>query len=426
MKVLVSFLGINDYLPCRYNGSEVVRFVQTALALTQPFDRVYICCTPEVEKKNWPRLVEEFSKNSLPEPVKVSVPRGGSESELWQLFDVVGNLIENEDHISFDITHSYRSLPVLFTVLVQYLQVTKQVQLNQVVYGAFEALGFKGEVEKLPESERNAPVFDLTPFFRLNNWSSAIFAFSEYGVADPLCQLAQQEVSPLLRESKGADQSARALRCIAAIVEKHSRYVRTVRGNDLAQLKYQSSLIAQLEELDDFLLPPMRPVLEKLRDQFKGFQDADILNGIRSARWCLDHKMVQQGITLLQETVVSQLSQDSRLNEITHEDEHQQIVERRKFVSALLNVSGKKIEPDKWREGLERRMSLARILHLEWAELAEAYERLSEVRNDINHGGTSKNARKPKDIEKVFSESLVFFEKRLLHSVSDSKVSLQE
>lgn len=413
MKVMVSFLGTSTYLPCRYTGSDVVRFVQTALVLHGDFDRVFICCTREVEVGNWPKLCDEFRENDLSIPTLVRVPMGRDEAELWTLFQTVGSLVNERDHISFDITHSIRSLPVLFMVLVQYLQVTKKVVLDRVCYGAFESLGEIKEINAMEPADRKVPVFDLTPFFRLNDWSSAIAAFSEYGVAKPLCDLAHQGVAPLLRESKGADQSARAMRCIANTLEKHAHCVRMVRGNELAQLNYQSAFLEQLDQLDEVLLPPMRPVLEKLREQFKEFTDADTLNGIRAARWCLDHGMIQQGITLLQETVITCLSKDRSLNEIKHKDEAQQAVDRREFTSNVLNVAAKKIHFDDWGKGLEKHMGLAKKLYEKWVGFADMYQRLSVARNDINHGGMIKNARKSADVESAFSSCLKFFEARI-------------
>lgn len=407
MKVLVSFLGTGNYVQCRYAESQAVCYVQTSLALRDEFDAVYICCTPEAEAKNWPGLAKEFASFSLPEPEMVPVPRGSSEDELWDLFNQIGGLIPENCRLAFDITHAFRSLPVLFTVLLQYLRVVKGVELQGVHYGAFEILGKPEVVKLMPLEERRAPLFDLSSFFGLYDWSSAIHAFSEYGVAEPLYQLTKEGLAPILRQTQGANESARGMRCISEALLKHTEYCRSVRSNKLGQLNYQQNIIQPLEQLEEDLLPPMRPVLDALKRQFEDYPDADTLNGVRAARWCQKHGMMQQGITLLQETVISRLALDERLKALP-------VLKRRKLTSILMNVLGKGLEEKKWENEAAENLELSRVLAADWGRYASSYERLSNIRNDINHGGTLEGACSAQRIKEIFEESLFFFEQAFL------------
>ena len=108
------------------------------------------------------------------------IPNGNSTTELWEIFNVCENAVDEEDEIILDITHAFRSLPLLTFTVSAYLRQVKQVKLKRVIYGAFEA----------QDKVRNeTPIFDLTPFVALLNWTNAVNIFQRSGDAGPIAAL---------------------------------------------------------------------------------------------------------------------------------------------------------------------------------------------------------------------------------------------
>ena len=174
-KVYISFLGTNDYLPCTYfkdsREMENVRFVQQA---TLEFfcrrwtgkDRIIIFSTEGAFRRNW---LDDGHKdkdtggikkciglnncikklNLLPVLKRVSIPEGKSEQEIWDIFQIVFEDLKPEDEVIFDITHAFRSIPMLAIVILNYSKVMKNITIGGIYYGAFEVLGSIFEAEKL-------------------------------------------------------------------------------------------------------------------------------------------------------------------------------------------------------------------------------------------------------------------------------------
>lgn len=115
------------------------------------------------------------------EVIPVTIPDGENENQLWQIFNTVVSEIQNEDRVLFDITHGFRSLPFLTFLALAYVRnVKKNVEIERVVYGAYDA------VER---DNPYKPVFDLTPFIGLLDWIGAVSVFQQTGNAQPIANL---------------------------------------------------------------------------------------------------------------------------------------------------------------------------------------------------------------------------------------------
>ncbi len=400
-KLFVSFLGTSPYVRCNYGIGERwqrdVQFVQTATLHLEcadwgADDRVLIGCTADAREKNLGALLAEVKTSGWSlEPEILDLPDGTSEEELWAIFESLLDCIDDGDELVFDITHSYRSLPMLFTVLIQYLGVVRKVRVRGVYYGAFERLGRPDQVKAMPLADRNAPILDLTPFLRLYDWSAAIDHLLRFGAPDDLERLVQGQLAPILRRAQGPDEDARSLRRLVKQLADFARAARYARGQELASIRFHSDVLEPLSRAHAGLLPPLAPVLKRLVTEFSGFPDTDPLNAFRTVKWCIEHDLVQQGLTLLQESLVDEWVR--RCADLLDEPMAQKgPVERqrwqRKFVSDLFAVLARKVPEVKWRDALAEHKELARAcagrIH---ADLLQHYDRLSKLRNDFNHGG---------------------------------------
>ncbi|MBL8483901.1 MAG: TIGR02221 family CRISPR-associated protein [Rhodocyclaceae bacterium] len=412
-RYFVSFLGTSDYVSCNYCAAggarqDDVRFVQTAVLKLhcsdfQPGDRVLIGCTEAAFNKSFDGLQRELARNDWSADIPaeaILLPEATSEAELWQIFDTLSSELTAPDaEIVFDITHSYRSLPLLFVVLIQYLKVVRKARLRGVHYGAFERLGVAAAVKNMPIDERDAPLIDLTPFLSLFDWSLGIDRLVRSGDASELKRLVDIANLPLLRESKGLDTAAQALKLVANQMDQLATAISMVRGNKIAGINVKSHIYDKLDEVDEKSVPrPLLPVLARLKSELNGWQDKNLLNGLRAVTWCARHGLVQQGYTLLQETLVGLLEERWR-PELEHLPELGTGRARRDFVSALLAVTAERKPGNRWTGSIRKNRALVRTLRLGLSNsVFEAYSTLTGCRNDMNHGGVADNAQSARNL----------------------------
>jgi len=78
-----------------------------------------------------------------------------------------------------DITHAFRSLPLIVFNVASYLRRIKKVKVERIIYGNFEAR----DKNLVPS---RTPIFDLTSTLDLQDWLHGIDAFQRRGDAEEL------------------------------------------------------------------------------------------------------------------------------------------------------------------------------------------------------------------------------------------------
>ena len=385
MKRFLSFLGTGNYQPCRYRSSErtspEVVYVQTAINLfaAPRCEEAVVFCTAGATAKHAKELVAEFARNGLPAPRLVDIPDGASEEQLWRIFRIVRDIVGDGDGIVFDVTHSFRSLPVVMTVLLRYLSVAKGVSLGECLYGAWEARDKESNV---------APVFDLTPFFALDDWTHAILGFEQSGDPAELRRLAVGRLGPLCR----TDEASRRLNATVKTLAAFAGNVRVAclgaeGGQDgIRAMSVRSNIAVPLSTPGVVGgIPELEPVLRRLAEPFSEYADADVRNGFRAARWAADHGLISQAYTLLQETVVSLLCECRR----SFLPPGRTGIAAREFVSDVLASASKPgIDWAAWTPAEESGAAKRLATSLPSA-LTDVYSALTRRRNALNHAGTN-------------------------------------
>ncbi|SHI73480.1 CRISPR-associated protein, TM1812 family [Cruoricaptor ignavus] len=381
--VFLSFLGTTDYALCCYllNGkkSRVVKFVQNAFIelLNIDFDNHYIFCTDAAEE-NYGKLTQEGEQ----EFTKVKIPDGNSEQQIWEIFDVVFKQLKDDDEIVLDITHGFRSLPMLGIVLMQYAKFLKNIKVTGIYYGAFEVLGPKYLVEKnIPNPEdREAPIFDLTPFSALQDWTVAANNFIKLGNADKFAELANESV-------KGIGSSEAALiGNIATNLSIVSQNFLTNRGSSIYRFSEGVEIVNDIYKLEKSnILPPFVPIVHNIKTAIADFKSQSSKNIMLGVQWCVDKGLTQQGITQLQEGIITMLCEEV--------DRDFKEEENRNLISQYLQFGRKPKE--KWKFELAKAENEDSIEILNQIEdiktISGIFSKLTKARNDINHGGFRPN-----------------------------------
>jgi CRISPR-associated Csx2 family protein len=400
-RVFLSFLGTTNYDPCTYTFADHkivdVRFVQEATITIccrdwTKEDRILIFTTSAANQCNWldnghkdkktgeviplEGLQTRLQKLALATPFKsIDIPEGKSQKEIWEIFQILYDHINEGDHVVIDITHAFRSIPMLAMVVLPYARVVKNITIQGIYYGAYEA-----------RQGGAAPIFDLTEFNVLLEWTTALDRFIKAGDASMACELAESEVKKKKREIQRPDAVLDAFKNVTNKLGDFCLSLATCRGLKLSDAAGQLKQALQ----ESVSLPGIRPyipLLQKVQRELDNFPGEHVRDGLAAAQWCADHNLVQQGFTILQETLIShftvQVLKDD-LNNLTS----------RKLVNQALTILLKELPQEEWKvPAKDNPDNVARIVAAinNYPGMAKILRQLGSDRNDINHAGYNNN-----------------------------------
>ncbi len=210
----VSFLGTSNYRPCRYSFrdewcSDAVSFVQTANVqrlseLTGEPIPATVFATPRARSVNEDALREEFAAFDLRAPHIVEVPRGDTEGEFERLLAAfLSTFAPDEKRVDavFDITHGFRSQPVVGLLALGYLAAAFEAfEVDDLLYGAYDLR--KHENADFADTVR-FPVLSLVGHWDLLQWAGAWNVFRRTGEPGALVDLSNERRGRIMRGLKG-------------------------------------------------------------------------------------------------------------------------------------------------------------------------------------------------------------------------------
>ncbi|MCB9282939.1 MAG: TIGR02221 family CRISPR-associated protein [Lewinellaceae bacterium] len=446
--IFLSFLGTNNYIHCNYfpEGKPDqtvgnVQYVQEALlkilaADLSEQDRCYFFLTDLARKCNWlnngqfnpkdkkynapniglrQRVLEMKQQGLLKAKVLPKrIPEGFSTEEIWTIFEEVFSCLKKGDRIIVDITHAFRSLPMLGMVLISYAKALREIEVEAIFYGAFEKLGPAAEVRKLPVEQRNAPILNLISFSELQDWAAAAHDFVHFGnpqrwnvlTSSGLDKVATGTIDPA---SKNLRQINRKMQRLAALINAN-------RGRELHQFSFDD-LNAELSKFSarENLLKPLNAIIEVVGEKLAPFHDDDPLRWLEQVNWCRKHQLWQQGITQLQEGFLTWLCDYFEERKIAEPGFFKwDKTTPRNLLSGVLNVVYRKLQEEEWGAGLKKSLIIARRL-TQFAvvrEMATDFSSLGNIRNDINHSGYTANTQANKFAE-LLNRYYLLFQKKL-------------
>lgn len=420
-RVFISTLGATRYSECRYKlnaetTSDSVTFVQEAVIRNickkwdfSKGDRIKILCTETARTSNWEdnghknRGTNEIIQSSglgstlqriLKEPdylnlkydeIRVSIPEGKDETEIWDIFDILYKQLDNNDDVWFDITHSFRSIPMLVLVAITYARVMKNIHVKSITYGAYEAK---------PKDDLVAPVFDLTQFVNLMDWTNAAKDFIDYGQTKQLIKMLSDEVNPLLKESKGSDSEAKLSNAVGKNIKDISD---SIQKNDLAAIVNLNKLKENLNLYKKNVNSKVKafiPIVEKIEEKVEPFAEDSLGNVFSAARWCVNHGMYQNAYSILLEGCISiALNSVGQTKNVTFAGDSSEvrmdIENKRELVKFAAQVkAGRKKESDLNDSTRHLLPLLINIMSIIPIDIANHIIKLSNYRNGYMHCGT--------------------------------------
>lgn len=422
-KVFISVLGTNPYRKCIYFKGDFkateTRFIQRATLemLTRDeswnaeTDKGFILLTEKAKTANWliannsrknrdgveepyTCLHDELEEANLPLKITpVDIPEGKDEKEIWEIFDKVFHLLEEGDELYFDLTHGFRYLPMLVLVLGNYAKFLRNVSVQSLTYGNYEAAGGS-------ENPKLAPFVDITPLSVLQDWTNASSDFLRHGDASRLKGLCMKELKPILRETRGADVTAQSFRHLAETLSSFADNLRFCRGLSIYSGEDVVKLRESLKGVEDRYLKALIPLLDNVASSVKGFTSDNVVNLLRASELCLRYGNYQASVTLMQEGMVSFFC--VRHGIPIEKDKLRELVGRA-ITKKLLYFNEKlqeyRAQPD---STLEQKIDEICDDELLTREFVNEYSNLGNVRNDMNHAGM-RSVRTPLTVRKLQS-----------------------
>lgn len=435
-KVFVSVLGTGFYNECRYVREDCnfkssnTRYIQTAtLEMVNASswtseDCAVLLLTDSAKKLNWDECISErvnpkSSKNepyvglrqqlcalNLPIAIKeLHIPDGKTESEMWDIFTVLYQAFSEGDELYFDLTHSFRYLPMLVLILGNYSKFLKNVSIASITYGNYEARNNEGE----------APIIDLLPLSLLQDWTYAAGQYVENGNVKPLIGLSRQVISPILRNNQkdsDAYQLNRFIKQLNLIISNRQ----TCRGMGIVKSDGYKQLFNLLPDVENSLIKPLNPVVVKIKESLSCFNtNRDIDNMFRASQWCFDNGYYQQTLTLLEEYVVSFFCER---HNISIDDDGS-----RPLVNSAIALKGKELKDKKLNNEEcgkaetpiqytpEQRNLIEDVMKdsvLDDIGFINEFANLTAIRNDIAHSGmrSKKQPLSANDLTKKIKQSI--------------------
>lgn len=422
-RILISFLGTNDYLETHYDfyeeSSSPVRFIQEALVRLicknwDEADKICIFCTSGQagsKKKNWddnghldkngeklPRkglghILKDMQDNNLlkAELVCQIIPEGFDSTQIWEIFEKVYSEIREGDHIFFDVTHAFRSIPIFATVLLNYSRSMKQTVIEGIYYGAFEKLGSASIVSNIPISDRHAPIIDMTDIVRLQDTITNANNFRDFGKFGAINTIHEKNGTEKRRVYEAVIRLRKALiRLDDDIAVCNMEDIRT--GKFVNDVSTSYNIVKNSEST---FTKASKKLLEEIcthiKEQFStGNSDKNIDSAIR---WALEHNMIQQAYTLAQEHIISLVT--DKLNDFNpYQDAKLKDKEKkfRMFISAILGARAPQNgiaapQRNEYKEPLSSYPDVSERLlnNKDILTIRKHYISLAEKRNMINH-----------------------------------------
>ena len=400
-KVFISFLGINNYVQSYYTiddfKSSPTRFIQQALIelvckdWTED-DQIYIFCTKDAYNINYlpectnemktenvglGTILENWKKDNhnplLPKYEAVEIPEGFSKEEIWRIFDIVYKKLNDGDQIYFDITHAFRSIPLLGVTLFDYAKYLKKTQFVSVYYGAFEKLGPAYKVKEMDLKDRLAPIVDMTEVINLQRCTEIANGVTSYGRMNVLAD-------ELKKDSK-----------LLEIGESIQTLDETLSGNigdELREGKFMTVMQQGKRKIkSSSLFNPIKEIFQNVLNKLENFKaNGNIDNYLAAARWTFKYHLLPQSYSFGKEYINREAWRKLKSwNPFPPgKDQKKDYLE---MINVILSLQEKDVKNENYKYALLEYIDVTRdILALPWVqELRKYYVEFNDNRNAVIH-----------------------------------------
>lgn len=290
---VISFLGISKLNETSYaldshpDVKVKTRFTGYAAHRLFAADETMVFCTSAAQN-NYQLLMSAHP--DAQDFKKIDIPDGMNATQMWQIFQLLTDQVIDGDYLIVDVSNSFRSLPIIVSAALNFLQEVRNVTIHQVVYGAYDL-----------HASVDTTIVNLQPFVDINRWVNATHSFIQYAQGEELARLLQQLSTSPRDPWREIGQKMRELTTALQLVNLPDI------GVYAQQLK---GLIDQAPREYSGQYAPINELLKQVASEYASFATvADVPGELRRQQnimqWYLDHNLHAQAILLAREWMVS-------------------------------------------------------------------------------------------------------------------------
>lgn len=425
MRVFLSFLGLgpynkttktNDYEEAVYEYNRIkskqVKFVQVAeLEILSKknrnyFEKIIIVGTKKSLELHFNVLSSAIRELLNTNIVKIEISEDMSSKGQWEWFEKILAKIDQKDRLTIDLTHGYRSIPIIFSTAINFLQRSKNVHIEHVFYGAYE------------KNRDISPIIDMKEFYVINELADGVSRLIENADVKKLANVISdldEKILPELSDEK-----------IIKSFEELTDLLRNINVNNISK-KTEKVLIlikSKVEKATD----TGRLLLQLVMDKFISLTTDHDLKGMYNANYfkiqieiikiLIDHKLFMQVFTVMREFIgsIGMLSINNLLNLSNKKLKKKRFQYAEIFINMVQynekewtfskeSINNNKSEYDRKNDILPFYRKLEKINIID--KLSSFIKEMTNIRNGFDHAWMTKKI--PDDIEtksKEYLESL--------------------
>lgn len=401
---LMTFIGTGQRHETIYKwGEKTASTEHFAEALLQffPINKVLLFVTPKAKASTNFEFAQNMLKARKTAYEVVDIPNGSQPEEYWQIFDALTQHTTQGEQLIFDITHGFRSLPMLGFLACVYLKALQKSDIAYLLYGNYEALR--------DSADGHAPVYDLTPFLSLLDWIEAANQLTDTGSSYRLAKLMTQIQSQAYRNrtKENRDTMPQELGRAAKILETISASLLLSQPEELhSHMKGLHEKLPAVQAESQTWAKPVAGLLQHIEDTYSPFQGNDLGTQRDLIYWYLERGHYVQAITLGREWLVSYMCKQILDNPFPDKAQRR-LIER---AIGYWNL------PEKAREEMTDPLTEETIKAKEtpdFERFLKYWSSISEIRNTVAHCGmgrdeNSKTLRLQQSIGKALEKLKIF------------------
>ncbi|MGQ9487117.1 MAG: TIGR02221 family CRISPR-associated protein [Armatimonadota bacterium] len=376
---LITSVGTGKYNEVSYiwNGKEHKTdiFPDALVEWLQP-QKTVVLLTQESAERYWETLRSLLgTRTSLH---RVDIPDGHSEAEIWEIFDKIVQSVEQGEEVAIDITHAFRSLPLIFFVVTAYLRVVKKVKVSHVLYGCYIS------------DDQPAPVIDLRLMLDLLDWMEGVRRFRELGDARFMGKTLKNTQNTLYRERSGGAKPTK-LKGIGKLLLDLSDNLHALRVRDVMktstklkdEVQKAATEVQQWAKPFGLMMEEVQQLAGELAYDNPNVLNADTLQKQHSIiRKLIEHRQLVQAVLLQREWLVNYvLWRTEKGNDWLRQDSREEaecsLNELIELVQNPQNIDASRLGKYMEQGEIER--------------VARLWSSLREPRNDLAHCGMRQN-----------------------------------
>jgi CRISPR-associated DxTHG motif protein len=380
-RLLITFFGKGrNYQKTTYyleDKEETTEYIAYALYKFLNPDKVLIFTTQQAinESRDYKEKLEEMIGKDKTETVLV--PSGKDQKEQEEIFKKVLEEVEKykEWEIYVDITHTLRSIPLVFFTSLFYLKNFYNIKTSRIFYGNFEQR----------DENNRSPVIEFTFLLDIIEWFNGVNMFVERYEADELASKLLESIANNKKFLKLNPEQRDNLNSLSKDLRKFSGEYLNVRAVQFARLSVDvKNKLSKSKPIINENLPILSPLIDKVQTEIENLQtpkpytlNMDTLSyRIKLIRNYLERNLVLQAILLLREVFVDYL-----ILKVGNTKEWLRY-KHREYISDIFN------KPDG--SNVDRNLAEKIKFLRNNSKLGEIWEEIKYFRNNLAHCGIGK------------------------------------